>query len=138
MTLIIFVKWKVDFKHVEIWLWICLSNEKHIQIWHTVCLSKENLTLNISKYDIEYDHERKSWLWTCPNMTLGMFVKRKIDFKHIKIWHWVFLSKEKLTLDITKNDFKYVCQRKSWFYIYRNMTLNMFVKGKVDFKCVEI
>jgi hypothetical protein len=37
------------------------------------------------------------------------------------------LSKENLTLDMSKYDFKYVCQRKSWFYTCPNMTLNMFV-----------
>jgi hypothetical protein len=48
MTLSIFVKGKVDFKYVQIWLWVCLLNEK--------------LTLNVSKYDFEYVCERKSWL----------------------------------------------------------------------------
>jgi hypothetical protein len=52
-------------------------------------------------------------------MTLSMFVKgkvdfkyifkRKVDFRHDQIWHWVCLLKEKLTLDISKYDFGYVC-----------------------------
>jgi hypothetical protein len=65
-------------------------------------------------------------------MTLSMFVKGKVDFRCVQIWLWVCLSKEKLTLDVSKYDFEYVCQRKSWFYICPNMTLSMFVKGKVD------
>jgi hypothetical protein len=98
MTLIMFVKEKVDFKHFQIWLWLCLSKEK--------------LTLNMSKYDFEYVCQMKSWLWTCPNMTYSMFVKRKIDFKHIQIWHRIWSWKEKLTLDMCKYEFEYVCQRK--------------------------
>jgi hypothetical protein len=39
---------KVDFKHVEIWFWVCLLKKK--------------LTLEISKYDFEYVRQRKSWL----------------------------------------------------------------------------
>jgi hypothetical protein len=42
-----------------------------------------------------------------------MFVKGKVDFKCVQIWLWVCLSKEKLTLNVSKYDFKYVCQRKS-------------------------
>jgi hypothetical protein len=47
-------------------------------------------------------------------MTLSMFVKGMVDFKYIQIWHWVCLSKENLTLNMTKYDFKYVCQIKNW------------------------
>jgi hypothetical protein len=53
-------------------------------------------------------------------MTLNMFVKGKVDFRHFQIRPWVFLSKEKLTLDMSKYDFKYI------------------VEGKVDFRHVEI
>jgi hypothetical protein len=45
----------------------------------------------------------------CPNMTLNMFVKGKVDFRHVQIWLWVFLLKEKLTLYVSKYDFEYVC-----------------------------
>jgi predicted nucleic acid-binding Zn finger protein len=121
MTLSMFVKGKVDFRHIQIWLWVCLSKEK--------------LTLNMSKYDFEYVYQMKSWLRTwpnmtlstfikgkvnfrhvqiCPNMTLSIFVKGKVDFRHIEIWLWVCLWKEKLTLDTSKYDFEYVCQKKSW------------------------
>jgi hypothetical protein len=44
----------------------------------------------------------------CPNMTLSILVKGKVDFR----WFWVFLLKEKFTLDMSKYDFEYVCQRK--------------------------
>jgi predicted nucleic acid-binding Zn finger protein len=100
MTLNIFVKGKVDFRHVQIWLWICLSKEK--------------LTLNISKYYFEYVCQKKSWFYTCPNMTLSMFVKGKLEFRHVEIWIWVSLTMENLNLDMSKYDFEYVCQRKSW------------------------
>jgi hypothetical protein len=60
MTLSMFVKGKVDFKCVQIWLWVCLLKEKltlnmskYDSKWFWVCLSKEKLTLDISKYDIE-------------------------------------------------------------------------------------
>jgi hypothetical protein len=43
-----------------------------------------------------------------------MFVKRKVDFKHVEVLLWVCLSKIKLTLDISKYDFKYVYQIKIW------------------------
>jgi hypothetical protein len=119
-----FVKLKVDIGHVLIWLWVCLLQEK--------------LTLDVSKYDFEYFFQRKSWLWMCPNMTLTMFVKGKVDFRCVQIWLWVYFSKEKLTLNVSKYDFEYVCERKSWLYMCPNMTLSMFVKGKVDFKCVQI
>jgi predicted nucleic acid-binding Zn finger protein len=118
------VKGKVDFRH--------------IQIWHWVCLSKEKLTLYMSKYDIEYICQRKSWFCTCPKMTLSMFVKGKVDFIHVQIWLSIYLSKKNLTLDMSKYDFENVCQRKSWFKRFRNMTLSMIVKGKVDFRYVEI
>jgi hypothetical protein len=36
------------------------------------------------------------------------------EFRHDEIWVWVYLSKEKLTLDMSKYDFEYVCQRTSW------------------------
>jgi hypothetical protein len=47
-------------------------------------------------------------------MTLNMFVKGKVDFRHVEIWLRECLSKEKLTLDMSKYDFEYVCQRKNW------------------------
>jgi hypothetical protein len=40
-----FFKRKVDIGYVQIWLWVCFSKEK--------------LTLDITKYDFEYNHERK-------------------------------------------------------------------------------
>jgi hypothetical protein len=73
---------------------------------------KGKLTLCISKYNFEYVCERKSWLYTCPNMTLSMFVKEKFDFIHVQMWLWVFLLKEKLTLDMSKYDFEYFVKRK--------------------------
>jgi hypothetical protein len=60
MTLNMFVRGKVDFRHVQIWLWVCLLKEKHVQIWPWVCLLKEELTLDMSKYDFEYVYQRKS------------------------------------------------------------------------------
>jgi hypothetical protein len=125
-----FVKRKVHLRHVQIWLWICLSNEKLnldiykcVELWPWVCLSKEKLTLYMSKYDFEYVSQRKSWLktcsnitlsmfiwlYTCPNITLSMFVKGKVDLRHIQIWLWICLSKKSFTLDMSKYDFEYVC-----------------------------
>jgi hypothetical protein len=37
----------------------------------------------------------------CPNMTLNIFVKGKVDFRCVEIWLWVFLSEGKV-------DFKYL------------------------------
>jgi hypothetical protein len=42
-------------------------------------------------------------------MTLSMFVKGKVDFRYVEIWLGVCLSKEKLTLDMSKYDFENVC-----------------------------
>jgi hypothetical protein len=58
---------------------------------------------------------KKSWLWKCPYMTLSIFVKGKVDFRHVQIWLWICLSKEKLTLDVSKYDIEYIYQGKSWF-----------------------
>jgi hypothetical protein len=77
-------------------------------------LSKKKLTLDMSKYDFECVCQRKSWLWTCPNITLNIFLKKKFKFKYDQIWLLVCLSKKKLTLNMPKYDFKYVCQKKSW------------------------
>jgi hypothetical protein len=91
-----------------------------------ICLSKEKLILNMSKYDLnmfvkekvdfkhvqvwlEYVCQKKSWFWTYPNIILSIFVKEKVDFRHIQIWLWVCLSKEKLTINISKYDFEYFC-----------------------------
>jgi hypothetical protein len=52
-------------------------------------------------------------------MILSMFVKGKVDFKHVQMWHWIYLLKEKLTLDIIKYDFDYI---QSW---KKNLTLDM-------------
>jgi hypothetical protein len=82
----------------------------------------------MSKYKFEYVCHRESWLWTCPNVTLNMFVNGKVNFRHDEIWLWVYLSKEKLILNMFKYDFE-SC---------RNMTLSIFVKGKVDIKYVQI
>jgi hypothetical protein len=75
-------------------------------------------------------------------MTLSMFVKGKVDFRHVQIWLWVCLSKEKFTLNMFKYDFEYVCQRKSWLQMFPNMSKFefecMFVKGKVDFRYVKM
>jgi predicted nucleic acid-binding Zn finger protein len=122
MILSMFVKGKVNFKHVEIWLWVFFS--------------KQNLTL--SKYDFEYVCQKKSWLWTCQYMILSMFVKWKVDFKHVQIWLWIYLSKEKLTPDMSKYDFEYNYEIKLWLSTCPNMILSMFVKGKVDFRYVQI
>jgi hypothetical protein len=92
MTLSMFVKGKVDFRNVQIWLWVCFSKEK--------------FTLDMFKYDFEYDCQRKSWFQAYLDMTLNMFVKGKVDFRHVQIW---CLSKEKLTLDMSKYDIEYVC-----------------------------
>jgi hypothetical protein len=48
-----------------------------------------------------------------PNMTLNIFIKGKVDFRCVQIWLRVCLSKEKLTLDVSKYDIEYVCQKKS-------------------------
>jgi hypothetical protein len=45
--------------------------------------------------------------------------------------------KKKFTLNISKYDFEYVCQRKIDFKNVQNMTLSMFVKGKVDIRHVK-
>jgi hypothetical protein len=119
-----FVKGKVDFRHVQIWLWICL--------W------KWDLILDMFKYDLKYVCQKKSWLYICSNMTLSMFVKGKVDFRYVQIWFWVCLSKEKLILDIFKYDFEYVCQIKTWLQTCSNMTLSIFVKGKINFRHVKI
>jgi hypothetical protein len=95
MTLSMFVKEKVDFKCVQIWPWVFLLKEK--------------MTLDVSKYDFKYVCERKSWLWMCRNMTLSIFINRKVDFRYVQIWLWVYLSKEKSTLDVSKYDFEYFC-----------------------------
>jgi hypothetical protein len=63
-------------------------------------------------------------------MTWSIFIKGKINFRHVQIWFWVCLSMEKLTLDMLKCDFEYVCQRKNWLYTCTNLTLNMFVNNK--------
>jgi hypothetical protein len=60
------------------------------------------------------------------NITLSIFVKGKVDFRHKRIWFWICLSKEKLILDMSKYNFKYVWQRKS-------LTLDM---TKYDFEYV--
>jgi hypothetical protein len=119
-------------------------------------------------------------------VTFSMLFKRKVNFRHIQLWLWVCLSKEKLTLDITKYDFEYVCQINSQFFLWQTysklyldisklnfffrikikilllnynifisikinnnlnvklrnthllVTLSMFVKGKVDFRHIQI
>jgi hypothetical protein len=71
-------------------------------------------------------------------MCLSTIMKEKVDFRHIKIWLWVYFSKEKLNLDISKYKFKYICQKKSWLYTWPNMTLSVFVTGKVNFRYVKI
>jgi hypothetical protein len=134
MTLSMFVKGKVNFKHVHIWFWVCLSKKNltldMFKYDFEYLYQKKRLTLDISKYDFEYICERKSWLQTSLSMTLNMFVKGEVDFYHVEIWFWVCLSKEKLALDMTKYDFEYNDEKKTSLY--------MFVKGKVDFKHVEI
>jgi hypothetical protein len=124
MILNIFVKAKINFRYVQIWLWVCLLKEK--------------LTLDISKYDFEYDHEREAWFQTSLSMILITFVKGKVDSRHVQNWLWVFLSKEKLTFNISKCDFNYFYQKKSWLQTCPNMTLGMFIKRKVDFRHVQI
>jgi hypothetical protein len=74
-------------------------------------------------------------------MTMSMFDKRKVEFRHVQIWLWVCLLKEKLTLDMSKCDFKYVCQKKIdfrhvqiWLWVWllkENLTIDM---SKYDFK----
>jgi hypothetical protein len=81
MTLSTSVKGKINFRNVQIWLWVYLWKEKltldmsmydfkyvekvyfrHIHIWLWVCLSKVKLTLDMSKYDFKYVYQKKSWL----------------------------------------------------------------------------
>jgi hypothetical protein len=78
MTLSMFIKGKVDLRHVQKWLWVCLSKEKS--------------TSDITKYDFEYNHERKT-------LTLNMSK--------------YYFSKNML-LDMSRYDFEYVYQRKTW------------------------
>jgi hypothetical protein len=52
-------------------------------------------------------------------MTLSMFVRGKVEFRHVQIWLWVSLLKEKLTLDMTKYDFEYA---------YVNININILCK----------
>jgi hypothetical protein len=103
MTLSMFIKEKVDFRHDQIWLWVCLS--------------KKNLSLDMSKYDFEYVCQKKGLtldMSTYSIMTLSMFVKGKVDFIHVQIWVWVQSWRKKLSLDMMKYEFEYVCQEKSW------------------------
>jgi hypothetical protein len=67
----------------------------------------------MTKYDFKYVCQRKSYVYTCQNMTLNMFVKGKFNFRHVQIWLWVCLLKEKLTLDVSKYDFEYFFEMKS-------------------------
>jgi hypothetical protein len=76
-------------------------------------------------------------------MTLGTIMKEKVDFRHVQIWLWECLLKEKLTLLMTKSNFKYVCQRKIqsrhvkiWLWVYllkEKLTLDI---SKYDFEYV--
>jgi hypothetical protein len=95
-----FVKGKFNFKHVQIWFWVFLLKEK--------------LTSDMSKYDFEYVCQKKSWLWACPNIILNIFIKEKFEFRHVQIWLWKCLLKKNFSLDMSKYDIEYVCQKKSW------------------------
>jgi hypothetical protein len=48
-------------------------------------------------------------------MTLSVFVKGKVDFKYVKIPNMTLsmFVKKKLTLDISKYNFEYICQKKN-------------------------
>jgi hypothetical protein len=50
MILSMFVKGKVDFKCVQIWLWVCLSKE-----------NLRKLNLDMFGYNFEYISQKKSW-----------------------------------------------------------------------------
>jgi hypothetical protein len=84
-------------------------NESRNLTIHKLQSWKKNLTLDMSKYDFKYVCQKKSWLQTCPNITLNMFVKGKINFKYIQVWLLICLPKKELTLDMSKYDFEYVC-----------------------------
>jgi hypothetical protein len=71
-------------------------------------------------------------------MTLSKFVKEKVEFNHVQIWLWVYLSKEKLTLDMSKYDFKYVFQSKNWLYTWSNITLSTIIKKSINVSNVTI
>jgi hypothetical protein len=107
-------------------------------------LLKENLTLDISKYDFEYVYQRKSWFWKCPNMILSIFVKGKLDFRHVEIWVWVCSSKENLTLDMSKYVFEYVCYMEKLRKVdFRHVQIWLWIcllhgKLNIDFRHVEI
>jgi hypothetical protein len=107
-------------KDNQIWLWVCLSKEKltleikKYDFEYFVCLSKEKLTIDMFKYYFDYFCQKKSWLYTYSNTSLSINEKEKVEFTHIEIWHWIYFSKKKLTLDMSKYDFEYVCQRKCW------------------------
>jgi hypothetical protein len=92
------MKEKFDFRYVQTWLWICLLKEK--------------LTLDMSKYDLVCLKEKLDFRYS--NMILSMFVEGKVDFRHVQIWLWVCLSKEKLTLDMNKYDKRKVDFRHVW------------------------
>jgi hypothetical protein len=83
MTLSMFVKEKLKFRDMEIWVWVqswkrnltlhmskydfeyvCQRkiDSRYEQIWLWVFLLKEKLTFNICKYDFEYIYQKKSWL----------------------------------------------------------------------------
>jgi hypothetical protein len=109
MTLSMFVKGEVNFRYVETLVWVCLSKEKL-----TLIMSKNDFEFVKGKCDFEY--VRKSLIlnmFKYRNMILNMFAKGKVEFRNVKIWLWICLSKENLTLDMSKYDFEYVCQRKN-------------------------
>jgi hypothetical protein len=123
MTLSIFVKGKINFRHIQI--------------------SKENLTSSISKYNFKYVCQRKSLtldMSKYASMNLSMFVKGKFDFRHVQIWLWVCLSKEKLNLDMSKlNIFikkKLTLNTSILFWVYLSKKKLILDISKYDFEHV--
>jgi hypothetical protein len=86
-----FVKGRVDFKHIQIHEIrllkekLTLDMSKYVQIWLLVCLSKEKLTLDMTICGV--------WVYLLEEkLTLSMFVKGKVDFRYM-----------------SKHDFECVC-----------------------------
>jgi hypothetical protein len=100
MSLSTIMKEKVEIRHDEIWVWV--------QSW------KKKLILDITKYEFDYNHERKSWLLTLRNMSLSTIMKKKIEFRHDEIWVWVQPWRKRLSLDMTKYEFEYNHEGRSW------------------------
>jgi hypothetical protein len=112
--------WKKKFSLyvTKIWVWVQTWKKKlnldMLKYDFEYNHEKKKLNLKMTKNKFEYNHEKKNSIWTWWNVSLSTIMKEKFEFKHDQIWLWVYLLKEKLTLDMFKYNFEYVCQRKTW------------------------